>query len=266
MLFVSDNYGYRIQVFRQDDTPYGYVFERSFNMPREFIAADICAMSGNVYALGYSELVDGVIHKMTAMGEHVTSFGEPYKSDNSLVRSLLSEEGRLECSEKHQVIGYVNSHILTLTGYDETGTLLWRVKFADQKLSPVEEGIHENGQPSVTYRLPESGESTSLALLSDSFNDKVFPREGLRRRPRRPATTVADVRKLDLSARTFPTDFSGLFRLVFDRPPHAAGCQAGRRRPARHPPDPGRLGRPLPVGAQAVGERSAFPGPGRSAG
>ena len=50
----------------------------------------------------------------------------------------------------------------------------------------------------------------------------VFTREGIRRLPRRPtwqrmsATTVADVRKLNLSARTFHTDFAGLFLFAFD--------------------------------------------------
>ncbi len=54
------------------------------------------------------------------------------------------------------------------------------------------------------------------------YIQNVFTREGIRRLPRRPAhqrsavTTTADSRKLDLSSRTFHTDFAGLFLFAFD--------------------------------------------------
>ena len=54
------------------------------------------------------------------------------------------------------------------------------------------------------------------------YIQKVFTQEGIRRLPRRPAhqrspgTTVADIRKLNLGARTFHTDFAGLFLFAFD--------------------------------------------------
>ena len=78
------------------------------------------------------------------------------------------------CSERHQVIGYVNEYIPVLTGLDETGVVLWHVRFADQNRTPIEAGLSEEGRERVTFRAPGSGESTGLKVFSDSSMDSFI--------------------------------------------------------------------------------------------
>lgn len=71
------------------------------------------------------------------------------------------------------------------------------------------------------YQIQEALRKENMPA-SLGYIQKVFTREGIQRLPRRPAhqrspaTTVADVRKLILGARTFHTDFAGLFLFAFD--------------------------------------------------
>ncbi len=172
LLVVWDN-ARRIQVFRQQGS--GYNLVSSFDIFSSLRSGDICVMHDHVYAIGYSEEEIGVIHKYTLTGELTMSFGEKYKSSNPLVRRLLSIDGTLACNEKHRVVAHVNLFIPVVTGYSETGTELWRVKLADLRIAPTEEGRTNRGQPSVTYPGNlEKGESIGLQLVSDPFADSFM--------------------------------------------------------------------------------------------
>ncbi len=163
----------RIQIFRQQQSTYELV--SSFNVFSSLRSGDICVMHDHVYIIGYSEEDAGVIHKYTLTGDLILSFGKKYRSSNPLARKLLSTNGSLACNESNRVVAYANLFIPVLTGYSDTGEDLWRVKFADLKIAPVEEGRTDRGHPSIKY--PGSlnkGESYGLQLIFDSFTDSFM--------------------------------------------------------------------------------------------
>lgn len=162
----------RVQVFRQRDST--YMLEYTFRVPDSFFGGDICVMNDHVYTLGLSveEELEGIIHKYTIAGEYVTSFGAIYKTSFELLRRMLAPEGSLECNEKHRIVGHVNDNIPVLTGYTDTGSLIWQVKFANFDPIKIEEGVTSEGAPSVTRQPPKKGDSGGARLLSnteDSF-------------------------------------------------------------------------------------------------
>ncbi|MCY4205230.1 MAG: 6-bladed beta-propeller [Bacteroidetes bacterium] len=173
ILAVLDQ-GTRVQVFRQQDSTYtlGY----TFRVPDSFYGGDICVMNDHVYTLGLSvsEELDGIIHKYTISGEYVTSFGAIYKTSFELLRRMLAPEGSLGCNEKHSVVGHVNDNIPVLTGYTDTGSLMWQVKFADLNPAKIEEGVTSEGAPSVTRREPKKGDSGGILLLSNTEDSFLF--------------------------------------------------------------------------------------------
>ena len=168
LLVVGDG-GRRIQVFRQQDS--AYALESTFLPVSSFSSGDICVMHGHIYTTGYSEELDAVIHKYTFDGEHVASFGAPYKATSSFVRGRIARMGAMECNETNRVIGYVHPKIPVLTGYSETGAVVWRVKFADAKIAPMAQSRKPNGATSVTYRLPDNGEARRIYTVESAWSD-----------------------------------------------------------------------------------------------
>ena len=164
-IFVADQSGYRIQVFRKNAEDL-YELEYAFFTDR-YLASDICVMGGHVYLSGYSEELDLVIHKLTFAGEYVTSFGQPYLADNPFVRNTLSDDADLVCNEKNRVVAYANAIVPVLKGYDELGSLLWNVTFPDHK--PIH--IIESTPPALEYPPQQPGESTWLMIATDAFSD-----------------------------------------------------------------------------------------------
>lgn len=164
-LVVGDQGG-RIQIFQKQDTT--YLLKETFITEAPFgRAGDLCVLHNHVYTIGYSEELDGIIHKHTLDGEHLASFGEPYRSDSPLVRSLMAPTGSLECNEAHRVIGYIHQQIPVLTGYSETGDVVWRVKLADANMVKDE----EIGGYALRQGVPQSGEAARLKLFSDPSSD-----------------------------------------------------------------------------------------------
>lgn len=173
ILAVLDQ-GTRVQVFRQRDSR--YMLEHTFRVPDSFYGGDICVMDDHVYTLGLSvpEELNGIIHKYTISGEYVTSFGEIYKTSFELLRRMLAPEGSLECNEEHGVVGHVNDNIPVLSGYTDTGSLLWQVKFADLNPTKIEEGVTSEGAPSVTRPAPKKGDSGGIQLFSNTEDTFLF--------------------------------------------------------------------------------------------
>ena len=173
ILAVLDR-GTRIQVFRQRDSTHR--LEYTFRVPESFFGGDICVMNDHVYTLGLSveDELEGIIHKYTIAGEYVTSFGVIYKTSFELLRRMLAPEGSLECNEKHRIVGHVNDNIPVLTGYTDTGSLIWQVKFANFNPTKIEEGVTSDGAPSVTRPAPRKGDSGGSRLLSNTEDSFLF--------------------------------------------------------------------------------------------
>ena len=78
---------YKVSVFRRrrDGT---HEFRNSFLSAVNYFNGDLCAMHGHVYTTGYKEDLNGVIHKHTLEGVHVSSFGARYNHDARIVRPI----------------------------------------------------------------------------------------------------------------------------------------------------------------------------------
>lgn len=163
----------RVQVFSKQDST--YMLENIFHIVPNAYEGDICVVKDHLYAIGYSENLEGVIHKYTLAGDHVTSFGELYKSSFSLLKGAMSQAGRLECDEQLGIIAHVNHSHPILTGYSENGDIVWRVKFDDFRPAIVEEGL-KDGAPSITYRPVQKGESGGYSLIRDQMTATLIAR------------------------------------------------------------------------------------------
>lgn len=150
----------RKQVFeRQEDG--NYVYRSSFRAVGRYG----CAMNGHIYIARYDPVKAATIHKYTLDGKLIASFGHPYESDNALVASEFSNGGRITCSEKHGVLGFVLKRIPILYAYSEDGTFLWHVRF-ERIESPQ---VHElRGGSRVTYKPPSLGQGYLVRMVADT--------------------------------------------------------------------------------------------------
>lgn len=169
--FVADQSGTRIQIFQKRDNAYELL--DMFSMPHDFLATDICVIRDHLYLHGYLESLDLVIHKVTHAGEYVLSFGQPYQSDVHFIKSLISDDGSLVCSETYDTVLYANQTVPILKAYDEVGTLRWQVKFGDHAQMYKQEG-RNRGRPSLRYPPQLPGESSFLLLAWDPVSNSFI--------------------------------------------------------------------------------------------
>ena len=169
--FVADQSGTRIQIFQKRDNDYELL--DMFSMPHEFFATDICVIRDHLYLHGYSESLDLVIHKVTHEGEYILSFCQPYLSDVPFIKSIISDDGSLVCSETYDTVLYANQTIPILKAYDEVGTLRWQVKFGDHAQMYKREG-RNRGRPSLRYPSQLPGESSFLLLATDPVSNSFI--------------------------------------------------------------------------------------------
>ncbi len=170
--FVADQSGNRIQIFQRQGN--AYEFFDTFSMPHDFLASDICVIKDHLYLHGYSESLDHVIHKVTHAGKYILSFGQPYLSDVPFIKSIISDDGSLVCSETSGTVLYANQTVPILKAYDEVGTLRWQVKFADHVQMYLPEGKNEGGRTSLAYPPQLPGESSYLFLIADPVSNSFI--------------------------------------------------------------------------------------------
>lgn len=171
-LLVVGYDGSRIQYFRRQGS--AYELEGLFRAATAFSNGDICAMHGHVYTLGYSEELDGVIHKHTLEGALVASFEAPYEHSSPFVRRQLSGRGQLACNKKSRVVGHVNALHSVLTGYSEAGDRIWRVEFANAKRPHVTETKNLRGERSLEYTMASGGEAAAFWIMGSAEADSTF--------------------------------------------------------------------------------------------
>ena len=177
---IGDLFASRISVFSK--SPEGkHVFRKAIRAVTSFANGDMCAMNGHVYTTGYSDDIDGVIHKHTLDGEHVLSFGARYDHPLRLVRSTMAEAPSIECNETHKVLLYAYPHTPIATAFTESGDVFWQIRFADARIAPMRERINEEGNVAVMHLPPELGESRGLKILGGSRGNTFWLRRDERR-------------------------------------------------------------------------------------
>ena len=197
--------------------PFVHVFERqdatTFQLRSSFpddvqLGESGCAMNGYFYYLGFSNELDGVIHKYTLEGDRVASFGAPYKSSSPIATQVLSDSGYLACSEQHAMIAHIRSYVPVVTGYKETGEAAWQVLFPDFKPSRVEVSRTEDGRESIFLGNPVIGENSFVDLFTDSSGDYFYVKHSTHVGPREDGSIVVhDVFRVD--ARTGEGSYLG---------------------------------------------------------
>ena len=158
----------RVSVFERYDST---EFRLKSTIATEVGGVAGCAMNGHLYLLAYSPEQEGIIHKFSPEGEHITSFGAPYISPNPFMVESQSRRGLLACSEEYRLVGLIRENIPALTAYTDTGDIAWQVRFADFESYRVVETIGSSGAPSVTYQVPQPGQSRFEHMFTDSSGD-----------------------------------------------------------------------------------------------
>lgn len=152
-----------IDIFRRDESG-SFSYSERLNMPTGVNEA--CIMRDHLYYLQHDADTGHSIQKFTLDGQHVMGFGAPYKSRNPTVVESLSGNGRIICNEDQGVLGFVRSYIPVLTGFDENGGLLWRIKV--DGVSPqvgVEEWVRPDGSLGIQYDVSNQFEKGRGQLL-----------------------------------------------------------------------------------------------------
>ncbi|MCY3613645.1 MAG: hypothetical protein OXH03_00970 [Bacteroidetes bacterium] len=165
--------GHKVSVFSRSRNG-EHVFQTTFRAVVPFLNGDLCAMQGHVYTTGYSEEINGVIHKHTLEGEYVSSFGMRYNHHNPFIRSQMTEGGSIECNATHHTLLYVHPYAPIATAFDESGDVSWQIKFSDARIAPKQETIKSPGISSVMALPPKVGESWGLSIVKGARGDSFW--------------------------------------------------------------------------------------------
>lgn len=143
-LFVADRAN-QIKAFE----PVGGSHVHRTTIRTEFVPEDFCLLDGRIYVQG-ARLDGGTVHVFSTSGEHVRSFGEPYRSDNPLVRMQLSD-GPIACSEEAKTVLVMYKYLSIISAYTPEGELRWRSRLADFRPMEITELIGVRGRPAVRF-------------------------------------------------------------------------------------------------------------------
>lgn len=141
--FVISDRNAEIKVF---DRSSGVISHQS-TIHLTFTPEDFCMLGERIFVQGMRE-AGGTLHAYSVGGKHLHSFGEPYTSENPLVRSQLSD-GRVGCSDDARTVVAMYEHLPVIYGYTPDGRLRWRSRLADFHSISIEEGLEPDGQPYV---------------------------------------------------------------------------------------------------------------------
>ena len=162
----------QIAMFRPTDST--FVLENTFMAIESFALGDICAMHGHVYTLGWSsDESGGVIHKHTLEGAHVASFGEPYSAPTMFVRGNLANRGVLACNDRYRVIAYSLKRSPFITGFSESGQVLWHVKLGDADMTPVTVSRTADGREKMEFGSMKPDQSSPLEIFGHPGTDSL---------------------------------------------------------------------------------------------
>ena len=191
-------------------------------------------MNEHLYAVGYGEELEGVIHKYTRAGSYVASFGSRYKSSFSLVRRTMDDLAQLKCDERLGIIVHSNHRLPILTAYSENGEIVWRIKFADFRPEIVEEGLSDGGVPSVEFQPLRKGQSAGYALIRDQIDASLIVRYHVMGEIGA-ARSVSHYYSVDM--RTGKGSYFGIHRVAGNEP-RLVGLDAERAYAVRYSPFP----------------------------
>ncbi len=149
-------------------------FRTSFRVAVAFANSDMCAMHGHVYTPGYSEDLDGVIHKYTLEGEYVSSFGERYNDPHLIVRAKMAEGGNMECNTTHHTLLYTHPNAPIATAFAESGDIIWQIRLADARIASKGARYIETGHLAIGSLPPLVDESGHLEITGGARGNSFW--------------------------------------------------------------------------------------------
>ena len=149
-------------------------FRTSFRVAAKFINSDMCAMHGHVYTTGYSEDLDGVIHKYTLEGEYVSSFGERYNDPHLIVREKMAEGSNMECNTTHHTLLYTRPNAPIATAFTESGDMIWQIRLADARIASKGAKYVKTGHLAIGSLPPLVGESGHLEITGEARGNSFW--------------------------------------------------------------------------------------------
>ncbi len=163
-----------LSVFRKASNS-DHQLRSSFRAVTSFVNGDMCAMNGHIYTTGYAEDIDGVIHKHTLDGKYVLSFGARYNHSDPFIRNQMAHQITIECNTTHDVLLYLHPRAPIASGFSPSGKRMWRIRFEDARMVPIEETIGSDGLSSVTSLWPRVvGESTPFSVKGGAHGDSFW--------------------------------------------------------------------------------------------
>ena len=164
----------RVSVFSKNRDG-SHEFQNSFSAVASFLNGEMCAMHGHVYTTGYSDDLDGVIHKHTLEGEYVFSIGARYNSPHRIVRHTMAEGGSLECNTTHHTLLYTQPSAPIATAFTESGDLVWQVRFSDARMTRRPKVVIEDGNWGIFVAPPlVAGESWDIEILGGARGESFW--------------------------------------------------------------------------------------------
>ena len=164
----------RVSVFRKNRDG-SHEFQNSFSAVASFLNGEMCAMHGHVYTTGYSDDLDGVIHKHTLEGEYVLSIGARYNSPHRIVRHTMAEGGSLECNATHHTLLYTQPSAPIATAFTESGDMIWQVRFSDARMTRRPKVVVEDGNWGIFVAPPQVvGESWDFEILGGARGESFW--------------------------------------------------------------------------------------------
>lgn len=145
-----------IKVFEPQDTTYTL----KSVIPLDYDPDDVCMLNGQIHVAGFrtdEAGTDAMVHVYTLAGEHQRSFGEPYKDVNVRVRSRMSMDASIACSQETQTVQLMFEWVPVIFDYSADGTLAWTRALASFKPMHVSTFISEQGTLGMRHLESEDG-------------------------------------------------------------------------------------------------------------
>lgn len=152
-----------------EKTSNGFSFEESFKL--DHMPLDACGVDGKIVTMGFHSMRKAVLHLYSSSGEHLRSFGHPYKANYQLARRSLSR-GRVACEERSESIVMMFYNVPVLRAYSLDGKVRWKSKLKDFKPAKVTE-IVEDGHPGLWHRTTP-GWSDKVTTVTDGPGNTIF--------------------------------------------------------------------------------------------
>lgn len=133
----------------------GGTFTHERDIRVDFVPEDFCVIGPDIIVQSWRS--NGtVLHRYSADGAQIASFGRPYISESPLIQGQLSD-GPLACSAGDSTIVMMFRYLPIVAAYGLDGTLRWRALLSDFRPMRIE-SFADDGRPAISQSAREEHE------------------------------------------------------------------------------------------------------------